>query len=437
VVFVCGLQEGEFPLPGTGEPFLSDEQRRELAAASGLRLRRREDALDRERYLFYACVSRATERLTLSYRSSDEEGNLALRSAFISDVEDLLVDGWAGRRQQRLLADVVWDTDSAPTERERLKASAAGPSEAVAQVRLALSPAALELVRHRQVVSAGALESYADCPVKWLVEKELQPSRFEPEPDAIARGSHMHEALERLLRRLGASVTEDSLAEAERMLDDVLSELEPEVTIGRTQAVRTAMLRSIRADLLRYLREEAANGCAWRPEGLELRFGFEDDEASLPALELGEGAERVRVRGAIDRVDVDPDGRRAIVRDYKSGSVRREQQGARWREDRRLQVAIYMLVVRRLLGFEPVAGLYQPLGGRDLRARGVFLKGAPVGARLVDTDGRDEDELANELEDAAGRAIDLSTRLRAGDLTPCPETCTRNGCAYPGICRSQ
>ena len=32
-----------------------------------------------------------------------------------------------------------------------------------------------------------------------------------------------------------------------------------------------------------------------------------------------------------------------------------------------------MLAVRDLLGLEPVAGLYQPLRGDDLRARGVFL----------------------------------------------------------------
>ncbi len=37
-VLVCGLQEGEFPRPGSPEPFLSDERRRELATASGLRL---------------------------------------------------------------------------------------------------------------------------------------------------------------------------------------------------------------------------------------------------------------------------------------------------------------------------------------------------------------------------------------------------------------
>ena len=33
VVFVCGLQEGEFPRAAAPEPFLSDERRRELAAS--------------------------------------------------------------------------------------------------------------------------------------------------------------------------------------------------------------------------------------------------------------------------------------------------------------------------------------------------------------------------------------------------------------------
>ena len=90
VVFVCGLQEGEFPQPARPEPFLSDERRWELAAAGGPRLPPREDALAAERYLFYAAVSRATERVYLAYRSSDEEGNLALPSPFIADVAELL-----------------------------------------------------------------------------------------------------------------------------------------------------------------------------------------------------------------------------------------------------------------------------------------------------------------------------------------------------------
>jgi len=274
------------------------------------------------------------------------------------------------------------------------------------------------------------LESYADCPVKWLVEKELQPERLEPDAEPLVKGALIHVLLERLLRELDRPLTADSLADAEGILDRLLAEPVPELARGRSEPVRLAALRSIEADLRRYLRHEATSGCDWRSEALELRFGFDDE--SLPALELAGG---VRVRGMVDRVDVDEAGH-AIVRDYKSTGKRAQYAGARWGADRQLQVALYMLVVKELLGLKPVAGLYQPLGGDDPRARGVFLKDADVGTRVVATDARAPEELQQVLDDARERAVALALRLRAGDLEPCPETCSRGACKYPGICRS-
>jgi ATP-dependent helicase/DNAse subunit B len=436
-VLVCGLQENEFPLTAAPEPFLSDELRRELAACSGLRLRPREDALARERYLFYTSVSRATERVILSYRSSDEEGNLALPSPFLADVAELLVEDWAERRRRRMLADVVWPAAMAPTERELARtaaAAAAPPTGDVPSPIGSLGETALAHVRHSQILSAGALETYADCPVKWLVERELQPDALEPDPDALARGSYMHAVLERVLRRLGAPVTPDNLPRALELLDGVLGERAHGIATGRGEAVRAGWARAVAADLRRYLAYEARDGSTWPIRGLELRFGFDEPE-SLPALEL---SEEVRLRGIIDRVDAEPadgDGH-AVVRDYKSGSARPEHQGARWETDRQLQVALYMIAVRELLGLEPVGGFYQPLGGGDLRARGVFLRDDAPGDRLVANDGRDAQELRELLDGARSRALALAARLRAGSLEPCPATCSRDGCSFPGICRA-
>ncbi|MBV9338960.1 MAG: PD-(D/E)XK nuclease family protein [Solirubrobacterales bacterium] len=434
-VLVCGLQENEFPLAAAPEPFLSDELRRELAACSGLRLRPREDALARERYLFYTSVSRATERVLLSYRSSDEEGNLALPSPFLADVAELLAEDWPARRRRRTLADVVWPAGAAPTKRELARSRAAASAPAGGEVPSpigSLGTAALAHVRHSQILSAGALESYADCPVKWLVERELQPERLEPDPDPLARGSYMHGVLEEVLRRLAGPVTPDSLPRALVLLDTVLAEQPHGIATGRGAAVRAGWASAVAADLRRYLIYEARDGCTWPIRGLELRFGFEEGAESLPALELDED---VRLRGIIDRVDGDDRGR-AIVRDYKSGSARPEHQGARWEIDRQLQVALYMLAVRELLGLEPVAGFYQPLGGGDLRARGVHQTGAAPGECLVANDGRSSEELGELLDEARARAIRLAARLRSGALEPCPATCSRDGCKYPGICRA-
>ncbi|HWF34683.1 MAG TPA: PD-(D/E)XK nuclease family protein [Solirubrobacteraceae bacterium] len=432
-VFVCGLQDGEFPRPPVPEPFLSDERRWELAAASGLRLRPREDAVATERYLFYACVSRATESLILSYRSSDEEGNIAVRSPFVADVAELLADGWEERRARRLVADVVWPAAAAPTERELARAGAASGPRIPGASLAPLGPVAFTRMRHQDVVSAGALESYASCPVKWLVERELRPQRLEPDPDGIARGNYMHGVLERLFAGLGGPITEDTLGRAHELLAEALAEEPARLAAGRSAAEGAAILREIEADLRRYLEQEATTGWGWPPRHVELRFGFEDGP-SLPPLELEGG---LRVRGAIDRVDVDPAGRRAIVRDYKSGRVNQGWAVARWREDGTLQVALYMLAVRDLLELEPVAGLYQPLGGEELRPRGVVADDIPIAECVYENDRRDPDEIRRELADAAERAVAIAARLRTGGLEPCPETCSGSGCLYPGICRTE
>jgi RecB family exonuclease len=270
--------------------------------------------------------------------------------------------------------------------------------------------------------------------VRWLVERELSPAQLEPQPEALLRGSYIHDLLEELLRRLGGPITPASLPRAMELLEEVLAELPAPVAPGRPEPLRAAIRASIEADVRRYLRAEAADGSGWHPEGLELRFGFDEEPESLPAVSIGGD---VRLRGVIDRLDVDPEGSgRALVRDYKTGSARPEHAGARWEQDRQLQVALYMIAVRQLLGLEPVAGLYQPIGGGDLRPRGVFLEDAPVPGNVVANDGRSREQLDQLLADAEARAHELALRLRGGDLKPCPQTCSRDGCRYPAICRS-
>jgi hypothetical protein len=435
-VLITGLCEGEFPAPSGSDPFLGDDRRRELALASGLALAPPEDALARERYLFYACVSRATERLVLSYRSADEDGNLVLASPFLADVAELLDAGWRARRRRRLLADVVFTPSDAPTARERELALAAqrggeagggGPA-----TTRRLGETALRHVRHAEVLSGGALESFAACPVRWLVESQLQPRELAPDPEPLVKGSFMHDVLERVIGGLGGPLTPAALPEAERRLGELTAEVPDGLAPGRPDAVRRALLAGIEADLRRYLRHEASDGCTFVPEAVELRFGFDDgEEASLPPLVLDGD---VRVRGVIDRIDVAPGTRQAIVRDYKSGSGRPERAGARWREERQMQVALYMLAARRLLALEPVAGFYQPLGGRDLRARGVYRAGTDVGRCAYGTDVLEPEALDELLAEVEAQAVELAGTLRRGELTPCPETCGRDGCRHPGIC---
>ena len=154
ILFVCGLQEGVFPAAPRTEPFFSDDEREQIAEASGLRLRRR-DQLGDERYLFYAAVSRPEERLYLSWHEAGDDGDQRVRSFFVSDVCDLFGDALRaaqahalarrgglgrGQRAERARAPARRGGERGPPRREaplaplsdeRLVARAARPAELV------------------------------------------------------------------------------------------------------------------------------------------------------------------------------------------------------------------------------------------------------------------------------------------------------------------
>jgi ATP-dependent helicase/DNAse subunit B len=445
-VIVCGLQEGEFPRPAHPEPFLSDDLRRELNTVAGLRLAPREDALADERFLFYATVTRPRRRLLLSTRDADEDGNPALPSFFVDDVRAVL-PGLPERH--RPLSAVTWPAEQAPTPAERERAAALAAPRVQPRPIASLSAAATARLRQREVLSAGALEKYARCPVRWFVESELQPARFEPDPEAMTRGSCIHAVLERSLAQLDWPLPLDRFDEVEGVVRAAVAAESPRWVLGRGAAAQAAAAHEIVADVLRLLRHEAEAGGAFKPAELELQFGM-GREGGLPALELRSAAaaaaggasgadadaadEPLRLRGVIDRVDLDLAGR-ALVRDYKSGRPGRGWAVANWRSEDQLQVALYMVVVRELLRREPAGGVYQPLRGEELRPRGLVRSDVNAGSDLFRTDRRSEEELEEELAAAAERACQLAVRLRAGRLEPSPDTCGRDGCAYPGICR--
>ena len=439
-VFVCGLQEGEFPRIPAPDPFLPDERKRELAACSGLVLPIVEDALDRERYLFYASVSRATERVVLSYRSSDEEGSLELGSPFIADVADLLEPTgatgaaggcwriWCGRptRRRRTGSSRARGLPRSGGGRRRGRRAGgaaarggragAGPAH---PARVGRRPRVVLGVRVQVARRKRAAAGRARARGRPAGARQLHPRGARAAARAAGIGGHARVAPARARdpRRADRGAARD----------------------GRSRPARAAARRrrrAIAADLRRYLVHEARGGGDWAPRHLELRFGFADERRTRCRRSSSTGPERVAVAGVIDRVDVEPDGRRAIVRDYKSGSPRPEWAGDRWSGDGSLQVALYMLAVRDLLGLEPVAGLYQPLSGRDLRARGVYFQGAPVGPGPVGNDARDEAELGAELEDASAAPVELAGAAAVGRAERRVPELLADGCLYPGICRS-
>jgi RecB family exonuclease len=369
----------------------------------------------------------------LSSRYSGEEGDPQAGSFFIEDVRDLFEELPERRRS---LSDVTWDPEEAPTAAEYERAVALrGPRvEEPAPAPLTAEPV-LHWLEQRPAVAARALEDYADCPIKWLVDDVLRPQKLEPDPEALVRGLYAHEVLRATFERLregtgSARVTEATLPEAERLLLDELRAGRERFQLSPDRTRVRAAMRRLEFDLLRFLRFEAEADGSFEPFEFERAFGMNGEEP----VEIAEG---VRVRGTIDRID--RCGEMAVVRDYKGSKSVAAYKVASWEDKNRFQAGLYMLVAKERLGLEPVAGVYVALGSDDRRPRGVVLAGVDeLGAGFHRNDALDRDEFARRLDWARDRICETAAGMRRGELGRSPDTCRFDGvCSYPSICRSE
>jgi ATP-dependent helicase/DNAse subunit B len=424
-LFASGLQEGVFPEHARPQPLLSEEQRTRVALASGLRLGEQQDMLASERYLLYAVLSRPEERLVLSWHESDDDAGPLSRSLFVDDVCDLFDERLEGDRERRALGAVDRQADEQPL--------VVVPPAGLRDERI------LNELRGR-VWSASSIERWVGCPVAWFVDRLLDPASFEPDAEPLVRGGLAHAALkdtlEGLRRETGsAKLIPANLELARRLLARALAENEPSHPLSVSPERRVAVRRSLHAGLERYLEHAAVLDGPLAPSELELGFGFtgEDEHgepSELPAFELGPG---VRMRGRIDRIDVGPGGD-AVVIDYKASSA---PPAASWLKRGQLQVALYMQAARQLLGLRVVGGLYQPLSGKDLQARGVMTVDEPP-LECKPNDLYEPEQLEELLAAVLHTARQAAAEAGRGELEPRPATCAfRGGCRYPTICRCE
>ena len=271
------------------------------------------------------------------------------------------------------------------------------------------------------------------------MERQIDPKSVDAEPDALVRGQIAHQALYKfyggLSRELGgpervtAGTFDTALAFMARCLDDAI---ESWLRFDATDLQRAEIRESLLRDLEGFLIDEAKSPVELVPRKLEVAFGMERAAPELQrGLQLGEG---VFLSGKIDRIDQDPFGARGIVQDYKSG--RTAHSAVEIDREFKLQVPLYMLVLRDLVGIEPLGGVYRALSGKRA-TRGMLRESA--GADLPGfkpKDYLDEDAFWSQVDTARGRAFEAAERIRAGDVRhdpkggDCPSWCD----AWP-VCR--
>jgi ATP-dependent helicase/DNAse subunit B len=452
VVFVLGLEEGSLPRRGAASPFLDEDARRALDE-QGARLDR-PDPVSRDRYLFYTACTRASERLYLVREAATDDGAPREPSPFWEEVQALFdpeeVRRWTRRRP---LSALTWPIEDAPTERERYRALAelasrdADQADALARAngwerrldravkafrrptRL-VSPLVLEQLGTRLTFNVTELERFADCSSAWFVDRLLDPKSIDAEVDPKLRGSVAHSALFKFFNRLPKELGVEKLDErveddAVRLMRACLDEAVGGVRMEMTEMQARELDQTLWRDLEALVHEECASGTQLVPRRFEVAFGSERAAPGLQrGLPLGNG---LTLSGKIDRIDIDPFSARGIVQDYKSG--KHAHSAAEIEKELRLQIPLYMLVLRDLVGIEPLGGVYRPLAG-ERRARGLLRKDeGETLAGYVKTDYLDEDAFWAAVANAEETARRLVGRIRAGDVEhdprggECPPWC--------------
>ncbi|NLX14221.1 MAG: hypothetical protein GXY44_11285 [Phycisphaerales bacterium] len=410
-VLLLGFDECYFPLHTAEDPLLGDVER-ELLAKSGREIgpTRRQQLLN-ERMLAYIALTRASERVWISWPRADGQGKPLRPSPYLQDVlralpgltVEKIAEPWGERSLDwvarinelggRLAAEFRRrgepDQDAAPDKRALFNAVYERVREQSSWTHTLRScfgglgyrnEARLEsglierATRDPFAASVSRLERFAACPFAHFADYFLKlKARVEPSLNVMDLGTVCHAVLEKFVDSLAkeqrslAELAEDEINErVDRISGEMLPELAGDMLLA--EARNAYLYDRSRFHLHRSLRRqwEAARLGRYRPAAVEFPFGM---SARTPAATLTTPkGRRVLLRGLIDRVDVAElaDELLGVVIDYKR-TTERKLDWTQAYHGLSVQLVTYLLALRQvgqsLTGrpIRPVAALYLPL----------------------------------------------------------------------------
>ncbi|MBI2560462.1 MAG: exodeoxyribonuclease V subunit gamma [Planctomycetes bacterium] len=472
IVFVSGLLEREFPKQVRENLFLKDRVRRELNAQNGIRLKEELRGGEEERYLFYIAVTRAREKLFLTYPNTNDTGNKNLPSFFLSEVKKLFTKDIVNHRRlsqavhnvydiltPKDLKDYVFYQLNAPyrkgSQEERMHGltiwfynQLRTDRQFIEEIRIALEDRCKAFIDSNTIIdklkeantcySATQLKDYAQCPFlhfyKHILKIEKPPSLVEDGLDSIRQGVIIHKTLERYLKsKLERSEEIDILEIFEEVFDKEMKGIRigfKELKLkGELEATIKAFIESEEGFIKLY---------KLSPLHLEARFGY---GAQIPLIINDEEIGAIRLQGKIDRIDVAKvEGTLVgIVLDYKySKNGFNEEEFTQGLD---LQLPIYLLAARRLFNIVPIGAEFYTLKSfkrsglinKDFVEKGVLPPEPPKNTKMLDTS-----QFESLMEDCKGRIVKYVKEIINGNITiePAnPDRCGSGICDFADVCR--
>ncbi len=440
-VIVLGLVEGEFPGRPETPSLLTRPQRMQIDQLSGGLL---PAEVNQEAALFASAISRPWRLLLLSARDAEDDGSESMPSHYWHAAKDLLGAGLSDHIG-RTLADQVFSPQDAPSFRHYLRGCAAlghtphpsiSPSGDWAALSIAertpcrlTNPAVLAELRGAEYFSPSALETYADCPFRWFVERVIAVETMDTELDGRALGELMHSALCVTYSALAAAgllpLRPEGVGVAERQAFEIVDRLLESGRVPGTPAERRL--------------------AGWRLKRMARNL-FDMEASAAGALTLletemwvggGRGVDvgGVKIQGRIDRVDVTPDQHGLFVLDYKSRSI---PSAVSIGTGAGLQLPLYMMALAAerpeaaIIGGAYVSLLHKKRSGVVLQDGEHLLGSVGSTCRVLA-----EEEMKELFDTARETARQAAAGMREGVIMPRTEGQCPQWCALGPLCRAR
>lgn len=467
VVFVAGLLERVFPQVLTEEPLFKDEERR-VMNEKGIVLEERASRIAGERYFFYMALTRSREKVYLSYPLFDMEERPCLPSFFIEEVRKCFERDIPSKT--KALGDFLPAPEEWETEKEAMRglAEILGGQRCGAEVKKAAKAAMRDWIErpdfkevlkwaerdelqaaindprivkafseNRETFSATRLERMAACAFRYFASEILELEEPTEGREASQMGDILHKTLEAYFKSLTvkARKTGSYVGDLARMTSDLKAFFGPiaeKSPLSRGRPYRFNMQLAVMKKALELFAEtekELFEKRGFVASAFELRFGY--GEKSEPGfLKISSATGMVRIRGQIDRLDVSPDGKSAVVTDYKLS--RRPSVHGKLEEGLELQLPIYLLAARRLLGYDVLGAEHRYL--KQGKTHGIYRDDAKkmLGLHPLNKTYTQE-AFETLLADTEERIQNLVARVRKADITVKSKSCTF--CHFSPVCR--